>query len=237
MSILTGIVRFFVAFFSIGLLYQFLHLFGVYIPDWTAFFLALGGIAIWQLNSAATTQQGHSTSPTSAPPPSTTYNVDEAEDSPPKRKLKRKAVASEYIQLELDLDANTMTGIVLKGPYATRKLEFLSLDVLIELWRELASVDPDGFRLLDTYLDRNHPKWRDAATSSSQRKNEEQRSSSRSMSPEEAYDILGLKVGASVAEIKAAHRNLQDKNHPDHGGSNRLAALINEARAVLLGDN
>jgi curved DNA-binding protein CbpA len=55
------------------------------------------------------------------------------------------------------------------------------------------------------------------------------------MSRAEAYEILGLKPGASAAEVKAAHRRLMQAAHPDHGGSDWLAARINQARDVLLG--
>lgn len=54
------------------------------------------------------------------------------------------------------------------------------------------------------------------------------------MSREEALQILGLKQGASREEIREAHRRLMQTCHPDHGGSDYLAARINAARDVLL---
>jgi DnaJ family protein C protein 19 len=54
------------------------------------------------------------------------------------------------------------------------------------------------------------------------------------MTPEEALDVLGLRAGASEAEIRAAHRRLMRGVHPDSGGSDWLASRINQARDVLL---
>jgi DnaJ homolog subfamily C member 19 len=58
---------------------------------------------------------------------------------------------------------------------------------------------------------------------------------SAAMSREEAYEVLGLHPGASEAEIKEAHRRLMRGAHPDAGGSDWLAARINQARDILLG--
>ena len=55
------------------------------------------------------------------------------------------------------------------------------------------------------------------------------------MSRSEAYKVLGLEEGASEEAIRAAHRRLIQQTHPDKGGTNYLAAKINEAKDVLLG--
>ncbi|HVY15212.1 MAG TPA: DnaJ domain-containing protein [Rhodopila sp.] len=56
-----------------------------------------------------------------------------------------------------------------------------------------------------------------------------------SMTRAEAYEVLGLRPGASEAEIREAHHRLMRAAHPDAGGSDWLASRINQARDVLLG--
>jgi len=55
------------------------------------------------------------------------------------------------------------------------------------------------------------------------------------MTRAEAYAVLGLPPGAAEAEIRAAHHRLMRAAHPDLGGSDWIAARINQARDILLG--
>ncbi len=52
----------------------------------------------------------------------------------------------------------------------------------------------------------------------------------------EALEILGLEDGASKDEIKAAYKRLMQKVHPDHEGSEWMAAKLNQAKDLLLKD-
>lgn len=64
---------------------------------------------------------------------------------------------------------------------------------------------------------------------------ESPRASRGAMTRNEAYEVLGLRPGASAADIRAAHHRLMRTAHPDSGGSDWLAARVNMARDVLLG--
>lgn len=49
-----------------------------------------------------------------------------------------------------------------------------------------------------------------------------------------ALQVLGLEDGCTKDEINTAWKRLMENVHPDHGGSDYLAAEINRARDVLL---
>jgi len=56
------------------------------------------------------------------------------------------------------------------------------------------------------------------------------------MTVEEAAAVLGVGADASVEEIRNAYKKLIAQIHPDKGGTDYLAAKINEARDLLLRD-
>ncbi|HEY5169763.1 MAG TPA: J domain-containing protein, partial [Thermoleophilia bacterium] len=53
------------------------------------------------------------------------------------------------------------------------------------------------------------------------------------MTHETLYEILGVDGDASSAEIRAAHRRLLLKVHPDQGGSDALCRVVQEACETL----
>lgn len=142
-------------------------------------------------------------------------------------------VRSAMIEMELDHDTGAMDGTVLAGSMTGRRLGTLDEAALAALLQECRRSDPDGVRLLEAYLDRRSPGWREhAQTDEHTRPGGE---AAGAMSEEEAYQILGLAPGAGPDEIRRAHRALMKKLHPDQGGSTYLAARVNQAKEILLG--
>ena len=131
-------------------------------------------------------------------------------------------VETATLSMRLDPASGTLFGRVRRGPWAGRDLAELGLDELRALLVEAGAEDPESLPLLEAWLDRAHPGWRNGRP---------EPLSERA----EALAVLGLSEGATEAEIRAAHARLMRAAHPDAGGSDWLAARLNAARDTLIG--
>ncbi len=146
-------------------------------------------------------------------------------------------VETRFLRMTLDHDSGVMTGQIKEGRFAGRMLEDLELYDLIALWAECRAEDSQSAAVLEAYLDRTQGEaWREAAARGGAGAGPRAPGAAGTMSREEACEILGIEPGASRKAIHDAHRRLMQKVHPDHGGSNYLAAKINQAKALLLGE-
>lgn len=146
------------------------------------------------------------------------------------------AVETAWLRMTLDHATGTMSGEVRQGRFQGRTLAQLSFAELLALHRECAGADNQSAALIEAYLDRSiGPDWREKAAAEGAAQTENAAPAPGGMNREQAYEVLGLKPGASDDEIREAHRRLMKQFHPDHGGSNYLAGQINRAKDVLLG--
>jgi hypothetical protein len=140
------------------------------------------------------------------------------------------SVVTATLAMRLDPATGALDGEVRQGRFRRRRLSALPLAQLLELMRDVRRDDPESEPLLEAFLDRRHPGWREAG-----REREAPAGDEGEMSEARALEILGLERGADEAAIKAAHRRLMAQVHPDRGGSDWLAAQLNAAREYLLG--
>ncbi|HEX2215177.1 MAG TPA: DnaJ domain-containing protein [Xanthobacteraceae bacterium] len=139
-------------------------------------------------------------------------------------------VRTAFIEMELSHDTGAMQGRILAGTYEGATLDALNIPTLTRL---LGDIDDESRALLAAYLDRRDPRWRENADAGAAA-GSMGAAGGGPMTPEEAYQVLGLQPGASAHDIARAHRNLMKKLHPDQGGSTYLAARVNQAKDVLL---
>jgi hypothetical protein len=142
-------------------------------------------------------------------------------------------VETRFIRMTLDHDTGAMDGTVLEGRFAGMRLQELRPPELLALLRECRAEDEEAARLLEAYLDRVRSNWHDEMAGEEARGSPPP-SSGPDVTVEEAYAILGLAPGADEEAIREAYHRLMKQLHPDHGGTDYLAAKINRARDVLL---
>ena len=132
--------------------------------------------------------------------------------------------------MTLDHDSGGLTGHIWPGPMLGARWTNSTCQ---QLWRCSPSFDAESVPLLESYLDRRFPAWRQNAQGDAAGR-QRRAAPSGKMTDEEAYQILGLQPGAGRDEIGRAHHSLMKKLHPDQGGSTYLAARVNEAKDTLL---
>lgn len=139
-------------------------------------------------------------------------------------------VRSRLFEMALDHESGAVSGHVVSGQFAGKQLGDIYEDDMQALLKE-AATDGDSAALLESWLNANRPGWREHLGASEQ---DHSVHASTSMDAGQAYDILGLRPGATPDDIKAAHRRLLKIMHPDQGGSTYFAARINAAKDFLL---
>ncbi len=145
------------------------------------------------------------------------------------------SVETSWLRMRLDHATGRMDGEVLQGSHAGSRLSSLSFGTLIALLDECRAADNQSAALLEAYLDRMAGEdWRERAAAQAGGASGPEMKPGSAMARDQAYEILGLKPGATAEAIRAAHRRLMKKFHPDQGGSTHLAAQINQAKDLLL---
>lgn len=145
-------------------------------------------------------------------------------------------VRSSLLEMELQHDSGALAGRFIAGEHEGRSLDEFTLAQLLAM---SATFDVESLALLESYLDRRFPAWREHAQGDRAGRDSGEAGGGRAapsgkMTQQEAYQILGLQAGASDSDIRAAHRSLMKKFHPDQGGTTYLASRINEAKDTLL---
>ncbi|HSO82759.1 sulfate transporter CysZ [Thiocapsa sp.] len=141
-------------------------------------------------------------------------------------------VATRCVLLVIDHLSGRIGGEVLAGPHAGRALDQVPTEDLVEMLDACYTNDPESAEALEVYLDRE--RGRKTTESPRRRHAETAHTPIERMQPEEARAILGIGPDAGAQEVRGAHRRLIQRLHPDRGGSDYLAAKINEAKQVLL---
>lgn len=142
-------------------------------------------------------------------------------------------VATRYVLLLIDHLSGRISGEVLAGPHAGRSLADIATEDLLDLLTICYQTDAESAEALEVYLtrERGHriqeppPRHRPEAAPQPE---------TAAMDEAQARAILGIGQDAGPDEIQSAHRRLIQRLHPDRGGSDYLAAKVNEARRLLL---
>ncbi len=150
-------------------------------------------------------------------------------------------VTTRYLTLVIDQLSGHISGEVLEGPHRGRPLEEVSSEDLLDLLARANRDDLASAEAIEVYLERERqesvqrPAGARGASTGAERGQARPRPAPSPMTASEARAVLGVDEGAGSEAIRAAHKRLMQRLHPDRGGSDYLAAKINEAKESLLG--
>jgi DnaJ-domain-containing protein 1 len=131
--------------------------------------------------------------------------------------------------MHLDLESGALSGEVLEGPFKDWRLDEMNREQLESLRAYCKANDAESLQLLEGYLEQRFDGSESTAGESAP-------PPPGGMNRKEALEVLGLGEDADRDAIVDAHRKLMQKLHPDRGGSDYLAAKINQAKDLLLQD-
>ena len=138
---------------------------------------------------------------------------------------------SQYLHITVNFASGQVAGEVIEGEFKGQSLANLSDETLSQLLTEFQQKDKKSYYLLAAYMrsrgfhQYQQNQQQDAHTA---------HVADGKISVDEALEILNLAPMPTKKEVISAHRKLMSKLHPDKGGSDYLAARVNEAREVLL---
>lgn len=151
-----------------------------------------------------------------------------------KQRFASPTLTTRFLRINVNMASGSMSGEVLAGEFQGRTLDSLTEEELNTLLASYREQDAESGRLLNAYM---QFRFRGGANRTGDSRRSDaggQASSSGSLDRHEALQILGLKEDASDKDVVLAHRKLMQKVHPDRGGSDYLAAKINQAKDFLL---
>jgi hypothetical protein len=147
----------------------------------------------------------------------------------PTRSQDSSTVRTRYLEMHLNHATGEISGTVLDGPLKGRVLNTLDFSQLTALYTLCDQQDQESATLLGAYLQRLHgDNWKPSGTAPPPARD------AGNMTRDVALEILGLSPDARREDIIGAHRRLMQRLHPDRGGTDYLAAKINQAKDVLL---
>ncbi|MFK8040717.1 molecular chaperone DnaJ [Congregibacter sp.] len=138
----------------------------------------------------------------------------------------KSTVTTRILRMHLDHESGALSGEVLEGPQKDWLLDEMDREQLDSLRQYCENNDTESVQLLDGYLEQRFQY-------TAQEDSAQEQTASGDMSRKEALEVLGLGDDADETAIVDAHRKLMQKLHPDRGGSDYLAAKINQAKDLL----